>query len=99
MPIHRRRRRDAELPGLSRSAFWLRYALESTGTTPAAHLQLGNQEIADAALFVTVADACCAPSGRAPGAGACAGAGGTLVLPFSCRRFQPCGAVPARVPR
>jgi two-component system, sensor histidine kinase LadS len=42
--------------GLSRSAFWLRYALESTGTTPQRlYLQLGNQEIADAALFVTVA--------------------------------------------
>jgi diguanylate cyclase (GGDEF)-like protein len=58
------RRRDAEFIavggatpnfGLSRSAFWLRYALESTGTTPQRlYLQLGNQEIADAALFVTV---------------------------------------------
>ncbi len=58
------RARDAEFApvegaapnfGLSRSAFWLRYALESTGTTPQRlYLQLGNQEIADAALFVTV---------------------------------------------
>jgi diguanylate cyclase (GGDEF)-like protein len=60
------RRRDAEFRavdgmvpnfGLSRSAFWLRYAVESTAAAPQRlYLQLGNQELADAALFVTVGD-------------------------------------------
>ena len=59
------RHRDAEFVtvsdttpnfGLSRSAFWLRYALESTSTAPQRlYLQIGNQDIADAALFVTIA--------------------------------------------
>jgi diguanylate cyclase (GGDEF)-like protein len=58
------RRRDAEFTpvdgtvpnfGMSRSAIWLRYVLESTSTAPQRlYLQLGNTEIADAALFVTV---------------------------------------------
>ena len=58
------RRRDAEFVavagqapnfGLSRSAIWLRYEIESTSNSPQSlYLRLGNPEIADAALFVTV---------------------------------------------
>ncbi|MCC7464370.1 MAG: diguanylate cyclase [Gammaproteobacteria bacterium] len=56
------RHRDAEFVavagqapnfGQTRSAIWLRYELESTGNSPQLlYLQLGNPEIADAALFV-----------------------------------------------
>ncbi|MFO1400301.1 MAG: diguanylate cyclase [Steroidobacteraceae bacterium] len=57
-------RRDAEFAavdgpapnfGPTRSAIWLRYELESGGNAPQLlYLQVGNPEIADAALFVTV---------------------------------------------
>ena len=57
-------RRDAEFVavdgpapnfGPTRSAIWLRYELESGGNAPQLlYLQVGNPEIADAALFVTV---------------------------------------------